>query len=297
MTVPYRKPALTYEEQADLLMQRGLEADRDVLLRRLRAVGYYRFCAYWHPFKQPDSTFVPGTTLETVWQRYSFDRLLRLAVMDAMERVEVAVRCALVDTLALRHGPFAHLNVAYFPNAAPGQHRQFRERMQDDAQRSRELFVAHLGATYDEFPDLPIWAAAEIMSFGTTVTVFRMSHHSAQKTVAARFGLTGKVLSSWLLTLNYVRNLCAHHSRLWNRELGIRPMIPDARHDVRWHQPVPVTDRRLFVVLTQLRYLLAYVAPRSGWGDRLYALFNRYPDIPIAEMGMPADWRQHKLWR
>lgn len=235
--------------------------------------------------------------MESVWQRYSFDRILRLAVMDAMERVEVAVRCALVDTLALRYGPFAHVNPAHLPNAGPGQHRQFRERMQDDAQRSRELFVAHLGATYDEFPDLPIWAAAEIMSFGTMVTLFRMSPYSVQKAVATRFGLTGKVLSSWLLTLNYVRNLCAHHSRLWNRELGIRPIIPDVRHDIRWHQPVPVTDRRLFVVLTQLRYLLAFVAPRSGWRDRLYAVFDRYAQIPIGEMGMDQHWRDHELWR
>ncbi len=171
----YTKAATSYDQQADLLLRRGMAADRDVLVRRLQAVGYYRLCAYWHPFKQADDTFQAGTTLDVVWNRYTFDRQLRLSVMDAVERVEVATRTVLLTELAMLGGPFVHLDAGRFPWVRPEKHTRFVDSLREEAQRSNEVFVAHFRSTYDEFPDLPIWAAAEIMSFGTMLTLFNMS--------------------------------------------------------------------------------------------------------------------------
>ena len=61
----YAKKALTLEQQADLLLARGLVADRDELIQRLKVVNYYRLSGYLHPFRQPDNSYLPGTTLET----------------------------------------------------------------------------------------------------------------------------------------------------------------------------------------------------------------------------------------
>jgi abortive infection bacteriophage resistance protein len=294
--VKFLKPALTYEQQADLLLARGLIAERAVLIRRLQSVGYYRLCAYWHPFRQPDESFRAGTTLDTVWERYTFDRQLRLTVMDAIERVEVAVRTDLITDLALRGGPFAHLDIRTFPGVLPDKHHRLLDELRDGALRSSEVFVEHFKQTYDEFPDLPIWAAAEIMSFGTMFTLFKMSGKHVQNRLARHYGVSGKVLFSWLLTLNYVRNLCAHHSRLWNRELSIRPLIPDSRNDPRWHTPRPVLNNRVFAVLTLLHCLLRRIAPHTGWRERLFSVFDRFATIPLAPMGVPAHWRTHDLW-
>jgi abortive infection bacteriophage resistance protein len=119
--------------------------------------------------------------------------------------------------------------------------------LREEAQRSNEVFVAHFRSTYDEFPDLPIWAAAEIMSFGTMLTLFNMSSNRVQKAIARRYGLPGRVLGSWLLTLNYTRNLCAHHSRLWNRVLALKPLLPDEKRDPRWHGATPVRNDRVLL--------------------------------------------------
>ena len=281
----YTKQSLTYEQQADLVLSRGLAADRQLLIERLQAVGYYRLSAYWHPFKQPDDSFAPGTTLNTVWQRYTFDRQLRLMVMDAIERVEVALRSALVNGLTLRFGPFAHLDPRAFPGINPDDHRRLLDDLRDGAQRS------------SDYPDLPLWAAAEIMTFGNMFTLFRITGKHTQVGLARSYGVTGKVLFSWLLTLNYVRNLCAHHARLWNRELALKPLIPDAKHDPRWYGESLVGNNRIFAILTILHFLLRHIAPQSGWRDRLFGLFDRYPAIPLAPMGMPADWRNHDLWK
>jgi abortive infection bacteriophage resistance protein len=118
-----------------------------------------------------------------------------------------------------------------------------------------------------------------------------------QRAIGSDHGLSGKVLYSWLLVLNYVRNLCAHHSRLWNRELAVKPLIPDRRHDPRWYAGVTVPNNRMFAVLTLLACLMRQIAPQSGWRDRLFSLFDKYPDIPLAAMGIPADWRKHPLWQ
>jgi abortive infection bacteriophage resistance protein len=103
----YVKPALTFSDQADRLLKRGLVApDQQAVIEKLQAVSYYRLSAYWYPFRQPDDTLKPGTTLETIWRRYTFDRQLRLLVLDAIERVEIAVRTQIVNRHTLKHGPF-----------------------------------------------------------------------------------------------------------------------------------------------------------------------------------------------
>jgi abortive infection bacteriophage resistance protein len=296
--VKFTKPALSYEDQAKLLEGRGMVVPNHALLvRRLRSVGYYRLCGYWHPFKQADSTFTANTNFDTVWERYRFDRQLRLTVMDAIERVEVAVRTALVHELALRAGPFAHIDINNFKGADKTRHQDFVEGLRDKARDSSEVFAEHFQRTYDEFPDLPIWAVCETMTFGAMFTLFKMSERRTRNVVAQSIGLHGPVLFSWLQTLNYIRNICAHHARLWNRELAIKPVLPDQKNDARWYGPRAISTKRVFAVLTLLNQLVHEVAPESRWRDRLFALFDRFPNIPLKSMGIPADWRTHDLWK
>ena len=298
LRVKFQKPALSFEAQAGLALQRGLVADRNRLIRRLHSVGYYRLCGYWHHFQQPDDSFKPGTDFEHVWMTYNFDRRLRVIVMEAIERVEVAVRCETYTELVLRDGPFAHLNAANFPNAKAGQHGELVARLRDEAQRSKEPFVLHFRNRYDEFPDLPLWAACQIMSFGNVLTLLNMSASDIRPNIAGKYGVQDNVFASWLLTLNSIRNICAHHSRLWNRELGLKPLIPNRKNGPQWHDgKIPIHNNRVFVVLTILRLMQQEVAPRSHWRDRLFHLFEAFPNIPLAPMGMRPDWRNHPLWR
>jgi len=115
----FTKPPLTFEQQADLLIQRGIIADRELLIQRLSSVNYYRLSGYWHHRKLPDDTFLPGTEFGVIWEQYVFDRQLRLLVMDAVERVEVAVWTQLSYHHALTHGPFGQVEVAP-PPSIPG---------------------------------------------------------------------------------------------------------------------------------------------------------------------------------
>jgi abortive infection bacteriophage resistance protein len=134
----------------------------------------------------------------------------------------------------------------------------------------------------------------EIMTLGELVKLFRGAPKPVKADIANRFGVTDDVMQNWLMSLNRIRNICAHHGRLWNRKLDYTPMIP--KKDPRWHDPVEVKGERVFGILTVLRYLLDDVAPQSLWTVRLEALLGAYPGIPRVSMGFPEDWAFCPFW-
>lgn len=295
----YAKPALSFAEQADRLLQRGLVADRNVLIQRLSAVNYYRLSAYWYTFRidgDSNDALISGTSLDTVWKRYVFDRQLRLLVMDAVERVEVAIRTQIVNRHVLEFGPFGYMDRGNLPGLRVEAHRMLLEKIRTEAKNSREDFVRHYFDKYTLEHDLPLWMACELMTFGNMLTVFMGLKTRTKKDVAQYYGLPVPVLGSWLKTLNQVRNICAHHARLWNRTFGVKAVLPDPGAHPDWYVPVVIAGDQTFGVLTILYFLLKQVAPQSRWKDRLAKLLDNHPDIPIRFMGFPAHWQELPLW-
>ncbi|MCW5558636.1 MAG: Abi family protein [Verrucomicrobiae bacterium] len=140
----YTKAAITFGDQAGQLLKRGLVApDQQAVIEKLEAVSYYRLSAYWHPFRHPDDNLKPGTTLDMIWRRYTFDRQLRLLVLDAVERVEIAIRTQIVNRHSLQYGPFGYLDRAKLPGLTVDDHRNLLQRVREEAKRSREDFVRH----------------------------------------------------------------------------------------------------------------------------------------------------------
>jgi len=300
----YTKPALTFEQQAQRLLDRGLIADKTTLTTRLSVVNYYRLSAYWYTFKRIDpatgaESFAPKTTFDMVWQRYTFDRELRRLIMDAVEHVEVAIlRTRLVGLFTLAHGPFGYADAKNFnPRFTPADHTRLLSELDDAVQRSKEEFVGRFQSKYTNETRLPLWMAVEVMTFGQLFTLFRNLDRRELQTLAQQFKLFPPVMVSWLHTLNFIRNACAHHARLWNREIPIRPLIPEKKHNPEWHSPVQFDNRRVFTVLTLLRYLLRFIDTQSDWQTRMEALLRAYPEIPIRTMGFPNNWKDSSIWK
>jgi abortive infection bacteriophage resistance protein len=300
----YTKPALSFEQQAERLIGRGLiVSDKSLLISRLKAVNYYRLSAYWYPFKEvePESgeeRFVRGTNFETIWRRYTFDRELRLLVMDAVERVEVSIlRTRMVEQFALLHGPFGYTDIKNFsPRFYLSEHNRLLSELDESVNRSSEEFVGRFRVKYSSEPRLPLWMTVEVMTFGQLFTLFRNLDRPEQQALSRQFGLYPPVLVSWLHTLNFIRNACAHHARLWNRELPIRPQIPEQRNNPEWHTPFQFDNRRMFTVLTMLRYLLGIIDLQNDWQNRLEVLLHSNPEIPLKWMGIPSNWRESPIW-
>ncbi|MFA6242419.1 MAG: Abi family protein [Candidatus Hydrogenedentales bacterium] len=296
----YDKKPLSFDEQADRLLARGIIADRDLLVSRLHDVNYYRLSAYWYPFRQNSSDALKAnTTFERIWRFYTFDRRLRLLVIDAIERFEVSIRTRMTNAIAMKFGAFGYVDPKNLPGLHPSDHDKLLEKIRSEESQSKETFVKHFREKYAEEHDLPIWMACELLSIGTLFTIYRGLEKHVQADMAAEYRVPSKVLSSWLMTLNYVRNLCAHHARLWNRELAISPLVPRGHTHLDWNTPVYVlnSQRRLFAVVIVLKYVLNLVAPQSKWPSRFDQLLADYPDVPLDWMGFPKNWSDCPIWK
>ncbi len=294
----YAKPPLSFEEQANLLIKRGLEGDKERLIECLKNVNYYRLSGYLYPYRDSSDDFKTGTTFEKVWRHYIFDRRLRLIVMDAIERFEVSIKTQLIYAMAHATGAFEYTNPKDFPNLSSKDHRRLIKAISDEADKSKEKFVSHFKTKYgDHHKYLPLWMVGEIISFGHTLTIYRGVSNQIKRNIANYYKVPDAVLTSWLRTINVIRNICAHHGRLWNRELGVRPFIPRRKKYPDWHEPIAIGQNRIFGILTILHYLLRIVAPQSKWKSRLYGLLDEYPEISRWSMGFPDNWKGSPLWK
>ncbi len=299
LLVKYTKPARSLDDQVDLLLQRGMVGDRERMRRRLNAVSYYRLSGYWFHRKRSDDTFEPGTHFDVTWEQYMFDRKLRLLLMDAIERIEVGLRTQFSYHHALAHGPFGYAtDPASLPKLSSERRTKLFEQLEKEADRSKERFVGHFRRKYgDTHSHLPLWMATEVMSFGCVLSLWQASPKTVKNEVARAFDVSDEVLRTWFWTLNEVRNICAHHGRLWNRDLGNKPTIPHAKRHPHWHVPVPIPNHRVYAALTICAHCLARLAPSSTWQVRVRKLLDQYPSVPIKNMGFPDEWLKCPIWQ
>lgn len=293
---PFSKPATTFAQQVALLQNRGMViADPARAEFYLSHLNYYRLGAYWLPFEADHSThtFRPGTRFEDVLDLYIFDRELRLLVMDAIERVEVSIRTQWAYQLAHRHGAHAHLD----PGIAHKRH-QWQgnfDKLEKEVARSDETFIRHLMSTYQE-PLPAVWAVCEVMSLGLLSRWYgNLRPMPTRRAIAAPFSIDEGVLESWLHHLTYIRNLCAHHSRLWNREFTITPQLPRSKPRALAAEFVP-GSRRLYNTLVILLHLMDVMAPDHHWRKRMKDLLAA-PGVNVSAMDFPAGWATRAIWQ
>ncbi len=294
----YSKSYLSFKDQVELLVDRGLIVeDKEKAVNFLSYANYYRFSAYVLPFESSRHHFVAGTKFSDILALYNFDRELSNIVSSGLETVEIQARTKLAYILASKFGSFAHIRPDIFSGSFDWD--SWHDNVVSETKRSKETFVTHFREMYREFPDMPIWATTEIMSFGSLSKLFQGLKKKHQKTIADDYGVAAIVLQSWLHTLTYLRNICAHHSRLWNRQLSIKPKIPNSG---TWCELAGISQGKIFFSLMIIRYLLSLSVRGSSdyysWGNALITLVNDAPkvvDIGIA-MGIPDKWERLECW-
>ena len=294
--IPYSKQLISFTDQITLLKQRGLILEDEVrALHLLQNISYYRLSGYWYPLLSDKQRhiFKPGSTFEAAYNIYKFDSELRKLIIAELEKIEVAVRTQTAYILSTQYHAHWFEDSSLFSN--PVRHTKVLAKIEEEYNRSDEEFITAFKAKYsDHIP--PSWMTMEIASFGTLSILYgNLQPGRAKRSIAAYFGLPDTVFASWLHCIVYVRNICAHHSRLWNRILSIRPLMPRSPRNTFIALPASGTQQTYFV-LSMIIYLLNTVNPNHSFISRFKELLNRYPSIDVRAMGFPINWENEKLW-
>ena len=295
----YTKTALDIPSILARLEHKGLViSDRVAATRALTFIGYFRLKGYAlrlmdqapAGFAHGSRVFKPGTTFDDLLGLYEFDRSLRIMLMEQLDRIEVAARTVIINALNIQHGPHWYSNFQLsIVTRAEDQSNWFNS-VTTEIHRSKEQFIQHYFSTYTQPRLPPSWAVAECLSFGKWSKLY--SQLTMQKSaIAAEFQLTPSTLQSWLHSLSYLRNACAHHARLTDRKL---PFPPAAHPHYKTH--FPPASMALYPRFAAIRVLTNSIDGNSLFTDGLRYLFYIHPNVASTSLGFPGSWETDPLW-
>jgi abortive infection bacteriophage resistance protein len=221
-------------------------------------------------------------------------------VLESLAVTEVSVRARVTYQLGVSNDPFLHKNKKLFRDVSAWEN--WLKQIRDETDRSKEPFINHFKKTYAEYPDLPVWVLTELMSFGSLSKFYSELQGTYQRPIAWYYGVPHAILASWLHSLTHIRNLCAHHSRLWDRYFHVFPKVP--RKIQKWdYFREQTVSRRTFFMLSIIKFLLDKIKEHTGmdidWSNRIINLLDSRPFVPNFDkhIGLSADWKQMDLWR
>lgn len=311
----YEKQPLSFADQLQQLKDRNLTVtDEQAALHYLAQISYYRLSAYFLPYQKVKDRFDDGTTFKQIIDTYSFDRALRLLIFDCIERIEIAIRTQFIYCMSMHYSD-SHwqdnqsLFVKPFYNSVGNlvdPYSDFQAIIsRAKTARRPEVFIKHYIDTYQSPSNPPSWMCFELLTIGELSNLYRgLASKQDKARIAASFGLHHTVFTSWLHSLTYVRNICAHHSRLWNRDLSVEPSRLEKPVGPWISERYSFNNKRTFYLVCVLKYFLIRVNPNNRLKEKLEDLFQKYHTVPLKYIGIPADmegkildWQQEPLWR
>lgn len=294
----FGKDYKTPRELVTLLENRGLIInDRQKAQLYLESIGYYRLSAYMYPLLKAPKTlhhYKFGSSFSKVMMLYRFDKKLRLLLFNEIEKIEVAVREAVMNMTIERTSDIYWLtNSSYFHNQTIFNNSMTM--LSKEYERSTEDFIEHFKRTYNE-PFPPAWILGELLPMGSVNMYYRnLKDKTLKKQIAKRFCLHAPVFESWLSVLTLTRNTCCHHARVWNK---VNKIIPnDMRGMTRPWITIPADKRRIYYNMCIIKYFLDIISPNNDMLDKMHNLFSKFPEIDLAALGFPSGWENEPLWQ
>ncbi|TXC67954.1 Abi family protein [Sphingomonas ginsenosidivorax] len=279
---PYTKPHATAVQRVAHLRSRGLIVKRpNVAARKIDLVGYERLRIYFLSRRQlgvANRPFRPGTTYQQILRLYDCDSLLRDACFAAVGQFELLLRNAMSEALSDGFGSHPYFDLAAFKDA--GANLEALQSFMTAYSQSKDQRAAHYRHTYATPILPPIWTMKEFLTFGRSVRIFKCLEGSVRTHIATQFGVpSDQVFTSWLECLVDVRNICAHHDRLFNRSFQKQPQ------SLR-RAAVPTAPRnKLKAILECLDHLLTQRGAPVGIVADVGRILARFPEVQPAEVG------------
>jgi abortive infection bacteriophage resistance protein len=295
MLVPYSKPSLSVPDQAQQLIDRGLVTTPAGCVAALTAVSYYRLSGYlwWYRSGHGDD-FLAGTTLVDAMTLHDFDSSLRRILFSMIEIIEVRLRATFANVVGHALGPMGYALPAN-ANSTTALARDLIK-LSERLSPPTEDFIANFYSKHSD-PYPPVWMATEVMTLGLISKWFdNLGADSLRKRIAAEFSFFPAVFGSYLRQLTIVRNVCAHHGRLWNRRFSTEIILVTKNPvDVAW--AVSGTDGRfIYRALAMTVHIVHFIQPGCLLVAELKDLLIKHRDF-ADEMDVPKDFELDAIWK
>jgi abortive infection bacteriophage resistance protein len=295
----YPKKVISFDKQVQLLQERGLVIeDPDSAKDFLRNISYFRLQGFWWEFQldKDNHKFKEGTTFESIIDLYTFDRKFRLIIFDAIERIEIALRTKLV------YYPSIELDQWWFEESDNFFNENFHEESLDEVDkelsRTKEIFIKSHYAKYGNDHRPPAYKTLEVISFGCLSKLYSnlKNEVTAKDRIAKELNLPNhNFLRSWLQTFNTIRNIIAHHSRIWNRNIDFAPKFLHKTEFAFIEKPE--NEHSMYHCMSCILYVLNKVSKGHSLKEKLIDLLQENNFIEKSEMGIPANWRDQEIWK
>lgn len=290
----------TINEQIALLKERGMSFKKEKDAHHfLSNISYYRLKGYWWEMQKDiiNHQFKEDSYFENVIDLYNFDRNFRLILFNAIERIEIVLRAKMIYHLSLSYGGEWYIDSTLFPNRK--FHNEFTHKIEKEINDSSEEFIQKHKKKHPH-EKAEAWKALEVITLGSLSKLYNNINHQLpeKNVIASEFGLYNqKYLSSWLQTITVIRNIIAHHGRLWNRVIINKYAWPSkTRSPLLNYTPNEHDRRKIFPILSAIIYLNNYTSPGHSIKIELIKLFADFNKVPLYKMGFPEDWQLQPIW-
>ena len=280
------QPSMTIDEQVENLKSIGLIVeDEDYAKKILNDISYFRLIkAYSLNLKTKNGNYGDKVTFEQIVELYLFNANFRQIIFPQIEKIEINVRCRIANYFAEQYGVLGYLEADNFVNSE--YHQTFLEDIEEEIRRNAKApFVKNFQENY-EGGNLPIYALVEVFSFGTLSKFYKNMKNPDKKAVAKSFGVGYTYFESWLESISYVRNICAHYGRLYNAKLSKTPIL------YKEYSREGIGNNRIFGVLLCLKHLLKSDSHWKLFVQEVELLFEKYEQVDIKTMGFPENWKE-----
>ena len=279
------QPSMTIDEQVENLKSNGLIVeDEDYAKKILNDISYFRLIkAYSLNLKAKNGKYGDKVTFEQIVELYLFNANFRQIIFPQIEKIEINVRCRIANYFAEKYGVLGYLEADNFVN--PEYHQTFLEDIEEEIRRNAKApFVKNFHENY-EGGNLPIYALVEVFSFGTLSKFYKNMKNPDKKAVAKSFGVGYTYFESWLESISYVRNICAHYGRLYNAKLSKTPIL------YKEYSQSGIGNNRIFGVLLCIKHLLKSDSHWKLFVQDVESLFDKYEQVDIKTLGFTENWK------
>lgn len=295
----YPKKIISFDEQIKQLRERGMIInDIDTAKNFLRNISYFRLQGFWWEFQidKNNHKFKLNTTFERVIDLYTFDRKLRLVIFDALERIEIALRTKMIYYLSIEKDQWWFEDKNFFFNE--NFFLKSLADIDDELGRTKEIFIESHYEKYGTEQRPPAYKTLEVLSFGCLSKLYSNLKNDiiAKDRIAKEFNLPNhSSMKSWLQSFNIIRNIIAHHGRLWNRNIHLSPKKL-YKTEFNFIE-IPDNLNSLYHCLSCIIFVLNKISEGHTVKEKIIGLLNDYSFIEVNEMGFPKNWKEQSLWK